>query len=170
MKVHVTVIAAVLIAVAPVRAGPHNPFKIVAHDIKGTVHDMFRDPAFATVSWTDVASATADLGSTANLFARCPTCYEAGSFGHRGRSMATISAEGGAFTFATIVIAHAWRTHVHNTILKQAWPGEMSLDTGEHIRAVLHNINIPPPPENNLTISVPNPSGSYSNKNHQYLH
>jgi hypothetical protein len=113
------------------------PAKEAEHTFANMVH--FRDKTFALAGWLYVGAYAADMITTQQTFNRCPVCVEGGSLANGQRSVGKLSLEWGAVGAANLVIAHAWKTHVHKRFLHALWATGLAYEGTNHVRAAYHN-------------------------------
>jgi len=116
------------------------PFRATGSTLKDVV--TFKDKQFSAVALFYVGSYAADMVSTKEVFDRCLTCREAGAFFTGTRDTGKLALAWGAVTVVNIVVAHEWKKHVHNRVLRDLWSVGMLYQAGNHIDATVDNSGI----------------------------
>lgn len=89
--------------------------------------------------WLEAASLgaawTLDTISTAQTYAHCPTCVEAGGLFNGERSTAKSQAAWGGIDIGAVVLAYEWKRRVHNKWLHPLWRVPMLVGAASHAQA-----------------------------------
>jgi hypothetical protein len=104
-----------------------------------TIKALVRDPIFAAAAWAQLAAYSADTGTTAYIFAHCPTCIEGGPLMHGTHSAAKTGLAWGALDIGAIIAAHAMYRHGDRHPILYASGGAMGLLTITHATQAYRN-------------------------------
>lgn len=119
---------------------PASPFAVArfSRDSKRVV-----DREFAIEFAALVGAWTVDTISTHGWIADCSACAEIGGLARGSRSTLKIMGENALVDAGLVLVAYEWKQRVHNKYLHPLWRVPMAFGTQGHVRAIIHNLNLP---------------------------